>query len=95
VPKGVPQDRLDALRAAFTKTMADPAFVAAMKSQGFPGRSRSTAPRWSRSSASCTRTPKPVLDAARKTPKHVELRGGGSRTVGVQTHARAVPAHDA
>jgi tripartite-type tricarboxylate transporter receptor subunit TctC len=36
VPKSVPQDRLDALRSAFAKTMADPAFVAAMKAQGYP-----------------------------------------------------------
>jgi tripartite-type tricarboxylate transporter receptor subunit TctC len=36
VPKDVPQDRLDALRAAFAKTIADPAFVAAMKAQGYP-----------------------------------------------------------
>jgi tripartite-type tricarboxylate transporter receptor subunit TctC len=36
VPKDVPQDRLDALRTAFSKTIADPAFVAAMKAQGYP-----------------------------------------------------------
>lgn len=36
VPKDVPQDRLDALRAAFLKTMADPEFVKVMTSQGFP-----------------------------------------------------------
>lgn len=36
VPKDVPRDRLDALREAFGKTMADPEFVATMKSQGFP-----------------------------------------------------------
>lgn len=36
VPKDVPQDRLDALRFAFSKTIADPAFTAAMKVQGFP-----------------------------------------------------------
>ena len=36
VPKDVPQDRLDALRAAFAKTMADPAFAAAMKTHGYP-----------------------------------------------------------
>ena len=36
VPKDVPQDRLEALRAAFLKTMADPEFVATMTSQGFP-----------------------------------------------------------
>lgn len=36
VPKDVPQDRLDALRAAFLKTMADPEFVTVMTSQGFP-----------------------------------------------------------
>jgi tripartite-type tricarboxylate transporter receptor subunit TctC len=36
VPRDVPADRLAALRTAFAKTMADPAFVAAMKTQGFP-----------------------------------------------------------
>ncbi len=36
VPKDVPQDRLDALRAAFARTMADPAFATAMKAQGYP-----------------------------------------------------------
>ncbi|CAN7796356.1 tripartite tricarboxylate transporter substrate-binding protein [Caballeronia sp. LjRoot34] len=36
VPKDVPQDRLDALRLAFSKTIADPEFIAAMKSQGYP-----------------------------------------------------------
>ena len=36
VPKDVPQDRLDALRAAFSKTIADPAFATAMKAQGYP-----------------------------------------------------------
>jgi tripartite-type tricarboxylate transporter receptor subunit TctC len=36
VPKNVPQDRLDALRAAFAKTIADPDFMAAMKSAGYP-----------------------------------------------------------
>jgi tripartite-type tricarboxylate transporter receptor subunit TctC len=35
-PAGVPQDRLDALRAAFAKTIADPAFIAALKAQGYP-----------------------------------------------------------
>ena len=36
VPANVPQDRLDALRAAFTKTMVDAEFVKASTSQGFP-----------------------------------------------------------
>lgn len=36
VPKNVPQDRVDALSAAFAKTVADPEFIAAMKTQGFP-----------------------------------------------------------
>lgn len=36
VPQGVPQDRLDALREAFAKTIADPAFIEAMKRSGFP-----------------------------------------------------------
>jgi tripartite-type tricarboxylate transporter receptor subunit TctC len=36
VPKNVPKDRLDALRTAFAKTIADPAFIAAMKAQGYP-----------------------------------------------------------
>ncbi|WP_206956858.1 Bug family tripartite tricarboxylate transporter substrate binding protein [Trinickia acidisoli] len=36
VPNGVPQDRLDALRVAFAKAIADPEFIAAMKTQGFP-----------------------------------------------------------
>lgn len=36
VPHDVPADRLAALRAAFAKTITDPAFVMAMKSQGYP-----------------------------------------------------------
>jgi tripartite-type tricarboxylate transporter receptor subunit TctC len=36
VPKDVPRDRLDALRAAFEQTIVDPAFVKAMKVQGYP-----------------------------------------------------------
>ncbi|WP_025596485.1 Bug family tripartite tricarboxylate transporter substrate binding protein [Burkholderia sp. WSM2230] len=36
VPKDVPADRLDALREAFAKTIADPEFIAAMKSSGYP-----------------------------------------------------------
>jgi tripartite-type tricarboxylate transporter receptor subunit TctC len=36
VPEGVPQDRLDALRAAFAKTIKDPDFIDAMKRSGFP-----------------------------------------------------------
>lgn len=36
VPKDVPQDRLDALREAFSKTIADPGFIEAMKRSGFP-----------------------------------------------------------
>jgi tripartite-type tricarboxylate transporter receptor subunit TctC len=36
VPAGVPQDRVDALRTAFMKTVADPEFKAAAKAQGFP-----------------------------------------------------------
>jgi tripartite-type tricarboxylate transporter receptor subunit TctC len=36
VPKDVPQDRLDALRTAFAKTIADPDFATAMKNSGFP-----------------------------------------------------------
>lgn len=36
VPQGVPQDRLDALRAAFAKTIADPDFIDAMKRSGYP-----------------------------------------------------------
>jgi tripartite-type tricarboxylate transporter receptor subunit TctC len=36
VPQGVPQDRLDALRAAFAKTIADPDFIDAMKKSGYP-----------------------------------------------------------
>jgi tripartite-type tricarboxylate transporter receptor subunit TctC len=35
LPKGVPQDRVDALRAAFAKTIVDPEFIAAMKTTGF------------------------------------------------------------
>jgi|TARA_R100000935_G_scaffold25088_1_gene44732 tripartite-type tricarboxylate transporter receptor subunit TctC len=35
VPKGVPQDRVDALRKAFEDTMADPEFLAAMKAQNY------------------------------------------------------------
>ncbi len=36
VPEGVPPDRLAALRAAFSRTIADPRFIAAMKKQGYP-----------------------------------------------------------
>jgi tripartite-type tricarboxylate transporter receptor subunit TctC len=36
VPQNVPQDRLDALRAAFSKAISDPAFVASMTAQGYP-----------------------------------------------------------
>ncbi len=36
VPQGVPQDRLDALRTAFTKAVSDPGFISVMKKQGFP-----------------------------------------------------------
>ncbi|MDL4915101.1 MAG: tripartite tricarboxylate transporter substrate-binding protein [Enterobacterales bacterium endosymbiont of Blomia tropicalis] len=36
VPKGVPQDRLDALRKAFAETMKDPEFTRAMTAAGFP-----------------------------------------------------------
>ncbi|WP_321931224.1 Bug family tripartite tricarboxylate transporter substrate binding protein [Paraburkholderia guartelaensis] len=36
VPQGVPEDRLNALRAAFAKTIADPEFIAAMKHSGYP-----------------------------------------------------------
>jgi tripartite-type tricarboxylate transporter receptor subunit TctC len=36
VPQGVPEDRLNALRAAFAKTIADPEFIAAMKRSGYP-----------------------------------------------------------
>ncbi|MEM5450063.1 Bug family tripartite tricarboxylate transporter substrate binding protein [Paraburkholderia guartelaensis] len=36
VPQGVPEDRLNALRAAFAKTIADPAFIGAMKRSGYP-----------------------------------------------------------
>ena len=36
VPQGMPEDRLNALRAAFAKTIADPAFIAAMKRSGYP-----------------------------------------------------------
>lgn len=36
VPAGVPQDRLDALHTAFAKTIADPEFIAAMKTVGYP-----------------------------------------------------------
>jgi tripartite-type tricarboxylate transporter receptor subunit TctC len=36
VPRDVPQDRLDALRTAFAQTIADPAFIKAMRVQGYP-----------------------------------------------------------
>jgi tripartite-type tricarboxylate transporter receptor subunit TctC len=36
VPKDVPQDRLQALRDAFAKTIADPDFIDAMKQSGYP-----------------------------------------------------------
>ncbi|WP_176081818.1 Bug family tripartite tricarboxylate transporter substrate binding protein [Paraburkholderia tropica] len=36
VPEGVPQDRLNALRTAFAKTIADPDFIDAMKKSGYP-----------------------------------------------------------
>ncbi|WP_111497403.1 Bug family tripartite tricarboxylate transporter substrate binding protein [Marinobacter bohaiensis] len=36
VPRGVPEDRLDALRKAFSKAVADPGFIAAMADLGAP-----------------------------------------------------------
>jgi tripartite-type tricarboxylate transporter receptor subunit TctC len=66
VPKGVPQDRLDALRAAFTKTMADPEFVKAITGQGFPVDPIDGAA-VEQIVGKLYDTPKPVLDAARKT----------------------------
>ncbi|MEK6293390.1 MAG: hypothetical protein V4793_18780 [Paraburkholderia tropica] len=36
VPEGVPQDRLNALRTAFAKTIVDPDFIDAMKKSGYP-----------------------------------------------------------
>lgn len=36
IPQDVPQDRLEALRAAFAKTIVDPAFIDAMKKSGYP-----------------------------------------------------------
>ncbi len=36
VPKDVPEDRLNALRDAFAKTIADPDFIDAMKQSGYP-----------------------------------------------------------
>ena len=36
VPKGVPENRLNALRDAFAKTIADPGFIDAMKQSGYP-----------------------------------------------------------
>jgi tripartite-type tricarboxylate transporter receptor subunit TctC len=35
LPAGVPQDRVDALRAAFAKTVVDPDYLAAVKNTGF------------------------------------------------------------
>lgn len=66
VPKDVPQDRVDALRAAFTKTMADPEFVKAITSQGFPVDPIDGAA-VEQIVTKLYATPKPVLDAARKT----------------------------
>jgi tripartite-type tricarboxylate transporter receptor subunit TctC len=65
VPKDVPADRVEALRTAFTKTMADPEFVATLKSQGFPidpidGAAVEDLV------GKLYATPKSVLDAARK-----------------------------
>ncbi|WP_326538099.1 Bug family tripartite tricarboxylate transporter substrate binding protein [Pseudorhodoferax sp.] len=66
VPKGVPRERVDALRAAFAKTVADPEFVKAITSQGFP-----VDPVDGTAVEQIVRklyaTPKPVLDAARRT----------------------------
>jgi tripartite-type tricarboxylate transporter receptor subunit TctC len=36
VPKGVPEDRLAALRMAFAETVADPEFIKSVESAGFP-----------------------------------------------------------
>ena len=36
VPKGVPADRLEALRKAFNEAAADPAFIEAMKAKDYP-----------------------------------------------------------
>ncbi|QPN47442.1 hypothetical protein I5S86_11365 [Priestia aryabhattai] len=36
VPKGVPEDRLAALRTAFSETVADPEFIKSVQSAGFP-----------------------------------------------------------
>lgn len=36
VPKGVPQERLDALRKAFDQTVNDPEFISAVRGAGFP-----------------------------------------------------------
>lgn len=36
VPKGVPEDRLAALRTAFAETVADPEFIKSVQSAGFP-----------------------------------------------------------
>lgn len=68
VPKEVPQDRLDALRTAFAKTMVDPEFVSTLKSQGFPidpidGNAVEQI------IGKLYATPAPVLEAARKTQK--------------------------
>lgn len=66
VPKGVPQERLEALREAFTKTMADPEFIKLITSQGFPVDPIDGAA-VEQIVNQLYDTPKPVLDVARKT----------------------------
>ena len=64
VPKGVPPDRLEALRKAFAQTVTDPEFVAAMKKQRIiidPIDGAAV----EQIVSSLYATPKPVLDRAR------------------------------
>ncbi|WP_347554175.1 tripartite tricarboxylate transporter substrate-binding protein [Robbsia sp. KACC 23696] len=65
VPAGVPQDRMNALRTAFAKTIADPEFKEAMKDQGYPiDPIDGTAVQGIVSTLYAT--PKPQLDSVRK-----------------------------
>jgi tripartite-type tricarboxylate transporter receptor subunit TctC len=65
VPAGVPEDRLDALRSAFAKTVADPGFDATMKNAGFPVDAIDGAA-VEQIISKLYATPEPQLDSARK-----------------------------
>ena len=65
VPKGVPEDRLDALRTAFNETVHDPQFTAAVKAAGFPIEAID-GPAVDQIVSALYATPDAVLDKARK-----------------------------